>query len=151
MVAKNVETKCEGLSLALFIYAIAGNLTFALSICVISMEGKHLLVNASWLAGSFFFSFAAFCRVLWLIEGMMIVGSTLTILFDLFVSRPMSARSSFERLTVHVTLGRIPILPLSPRTYIRTPSTRQPERSRVIFTSPSPRHHHHHHHQNSPS
>jgi len=51
-IAKNMETKCEGLSLALFVYAIAGNLTFALSICVVSMESKHLIVNASWLAGS---------------------------------------------------------------------------------------------------
>jgi len=61
-IAKNMETKCEGLSLALFVYAIAGNLTFALSICVVSMEWRHLLVNASWLA-----------------------GSTLTVLSDLFV------------------------------------------------------------------
>jgi uncharacterized protein with PQ loop repeat len=61
-IAKNLETKCEGLSIALFVFAISGNLTYALSICVASMEWNHLIVNASWLA-----------------------GSTLTVLTDLFV------------------------------------------------------------------
>lgn len=52
MLAKNMRTRCEGLSLALFLFAIAGNASFVLSICVISLEWRHLLVNASWLAGS---------------------------------------------------------------------------------------------------
>jgi hypothetical protein len=49
---KNMETKCEGLSVALFLFAIGGNITYVLSICVVSMEWKHLATNASWLAGS---------------------------------------------------------------------------------------------------
>jgi len=49
---KNFKTKCEGLSLALFMFAIAGNATYVLSICTDSMERKHLIANASWLAGS---------------------------------------------------------------------------------------------------
>ncbi|KAG8691237.1 hypothetical protein FRC11_005735, partial [Ceratobasidium sp. 423] len=51
-ILKNRETKCEGLSLALFMFAITGNLAYVLSICVISMSPQHLLANASWLAGS---------------------------------------------------------------------------------------------------
>lgn len=51
-IAKNRETKCEGLSLALFLFAILGNVTYVLSICVISMEKDHLILSAPWLAGS---------------------------------------------------------------------------------------------------
>jgi len=61
-ILKNVETKCEGLSPALFLFAITGNGTYALSICFASMKTKYLLANAPWLA-----------------------GSVLTIFFDLFV------------------------------------------------------------------
>ncbi|PAV17126.1 PQ-loop-domain-containing [Pyrrhoderma noxium] len=61
-ILKNFQTRCEGLSLALFMFSIAGNVTYALSICAESMEKKHLIANASWLA-----------------------GSTLTIFLDLFV------------------------------------------------------------------
>ena len=32
-------------------FAIAGNVTYVLSICVVSMEKKYLIANASWLAG----------------------------------------------------------------------------------------------------
>ncbi|KAJ1303314.1 hypothetical protein OPQ81_011511 [Rhizoctonia solani] len=49
---KNCKTKCEGLSLAMFMFTITGNLTYVLSICVVSMSSQHLLANASWLAGS---------------------------------------------------------------------------------------------------
>jgi len=49
---KNFETKCEGLSPALFLFAISGNSTYALSICFASMKMKYLLANAPWLAGS---------------------------------------------------------------------------------------------------
>jgi len=49
---KNLRTKCEGLSPGLFLFSIFGNLTYALSICVSSMELDHLIANASWLAGS---------------------------------------------------------------------------------------------------
>ncbi|TDL23288.1 PQ-loop-domain-containing protein [Rickenella mellea] len=49
---KNFTTKCEGLSLALFMFAIAGNAAYVLSICTDSMEAQHLIANASWIAGS---------------------------------------------------------------------------------------------------
>lgn len=61
-ILKNFDTKCRGLSPGLFIFGIMGNLTYALSICVSSMEMEHLIANASWLA-----------------------GSTLTVLLDVFV------------------------------------------------------------------
>ena len=48
---KNFTTKCEGLSLALFMFAIAGNVTYVLSICTDSMDRQHLVANAPWLAG----------------------------------------------------------------------------------------------------
>ncbi|KAI9443368.1 PQ-loop-domain-containing protein [Lactarius indigo] len=51
-ILKNFDTKCRGLSPGLFIFGIMGNLTYALSICVSSMEMEHLIANASWLAGS---------------------------------------------------------------------------------------------------
>ncbi|KAG8744918.1 hypothetical protein FRC12_014711, partial [Ceratobasidium sp. 428] len=51
-ILKNRETKCEGLSLALFMFTLTGNFTYVLSICVASMSNQHLLANASWLAGS---------------------------------------------------------------------------------------------------
>ncbi|KAI0297719.1 PQ-loop-domain-containing protein [Russula brevipes] len=51
-ILKNCDTKCHGLSPGLFIFGIMGNLTYALSICVSSMEMDHLIANASWLAGS---------------------------------------------------------------------------------------------------
>ncbi|CUA68785.1 putative vacuolar amino acid transporter YPQ1 [Rhizoctonia solani] len=51
-ILKNRETKCEGLSLALFMFTITGNLTYVLSICVVSLSSQHILANASWLAGS---------------------------------------------------------------------------------------------------
>ncbi|KAG8881388.1 hypothetical protein FRB99_004727 [Tulasnella sp. 403] len=51
-IIKNAQTKCAGLSLALFVFAVGGNLTFVLSILVASTSMKHLIANASWLAGS---------------------------------------------------------------------------------------------------
>jgi len=59
---KNFETKCEGLSPGLFIFAITGNVTFALSITTASTQRHYLVMNGSWLA-----------------------GSALTVIFDLFV------------------------------------------------------------------
>jgi len=49
---KNRETKCTGLSPVFFGFAMTGNVTYVLSICVASMDKHYLLVNASWLAGS---------------------------------------------------------------------------------------------------
>ncbi|CCM03558.1 uncharacterized protein FIBRA_05694 [Fibroporia radiculosa] len=51
-IVKNFKSKCEGLSPFLFIYSITGNTTYVLSILTVSMNAKHLTVNASWLAGS---------------------------------------------------------------------------------------------------
>lgn len=62
---KNFETKCEGLSPGLFLFAISGNLTYALSICVASMERDYLIRNGSWLAGSaltIFFDIFVLCQ-----------------------------------------------------------------------------------------
>jgi len=50
-IVKNIETRCEGLSPALFLFAITGNCTYSLSICFASMKRKYLLANAPWLAG----------------------------------------------------------------------------------------------------
>lgn len=49
---KNVETKCEGLSPALFLFSISGNSTYAISIFFASTKARYLLANAPWLAGS---------------------------------------------------------------------------------------------------
>ncbi|KAL0961426.1 hypothetical protein HGRIS_006372 [Hohenbuehelia grisea] len=49
---KNFKTRCAGLSPALFLFAIMGNATYALSICAKSMDRRYLILNASWLAGS---------------------------------------------------------------------------------------------------
>lgn len=46
-----METKCKGLSPALFVFSIAGNTTYALSILAVSLDYNHLVVNAAWLAG----------------------------------------------------------------------------------------------------
>lgn len=51
-ISKNFETRCEGLSPALFLFAILGNLAYVLSICTKSMAMDYLITNASWLAGS---------------------------------------------------------------------------------------------------
>ena len=48
---KNFKTRCEGLSPALFYFAIFGNITYALSICAKSIDIEYLLANAAWLAG----------------------------------------------------------------------------------------------------
>ncbi|KAK2465356.1 hypothetical protein APHAL10511_002710 [Amanita phalloides] len=51
-ILKNFKTRCDGLSPALFFFAIVGNITYSLSICVKSMNREYLIMNASWLAGS---------------------------------------------------------------------------------------------------
>ncbi|KAJ7212034.1 PQ loop repeat-domain-containing protein, partial [Mycena pura] len=50
-IVKNPQTRCEGLSPALFFFALGGNITYSLSIIVKSTEKDYLIVNASWLAG----------------------------------------------------------------------------------------------------
>jgi len=62
---KNFQTKCEGLSPGLFVFAISGNVTYALSIMVASMERQYLVRNGSWLAGSLltvFFDVFVLCQ-----------------------------------------------------------------------------------------
>ncbi|KAF8313264.1 hypothetical protein DL93DRAFT_2167969 [Clavulina sp. PMI_390] len=49
---KNGTTRCEGLSLGLFMFTIAGNFFYALSLLVLPMDWNGLIVTASWLAGS---------------------------------------------------------------------------------------------------
>ncbi|KAF8835637.1 PQ-loop-domain-containing protein [Paxillus ammoniavirescens] len=51
-ILKNCKTRCEGLAPGLFLFAILGNATYALSIIVVSTERSYLIRNASWLAGS---------------------------------------------------------------------------------------------------
>ncbi|KAF9453121.1 PQ-loop-domain-containing protein [Macrolepiota fuliginosa MF-IS2] len=48
---KNVETRCEGLSLGLFVFMIFGSFTYAASICAKSTDREYLIINASWLVG----------------------------------------------------------------------------------------------------
>ncbi|GAA5879023.1 hypothetical protein JCM16303_001271 [Sporobolomyces ruberrimus] len=50
--ALNRKTKCEGLSLLMFCFAVIGNITFVASILLTSMSLQHILVNAPWLLGS---------------------------------------------------------------------------------------------------
>ncbi|KAL4080814.1 PQ-loop-domain-containing protein, partial [Scleroderma citrinum] len=49
---KKFKTRCEGLAPGLFFFAILGNSTYALSICVTSLDRDYLIRNASWLAGT---------------------------------------------------------------------------------------------------
>lgn len=51
-ILKNRTTKCEGLSLALFVFAVAGNLTYVASILLKSTERDYLVESFSWLVGS---------------------------------------------------------------------------------------------------
>ncbi|KAJ7505219.1 PQ loop repeat-domain-containing protein [Mycena galericulata] len=51
-IAKNFRTRCEGLSPALFYFAILGNVTYSWSIIAKSTDKDYLITNASWLAGS---------------------------------------------------------------------------------------------------
>ena len=49
---KNQQTKCAGLSLALFIFAVGGNVTYVLSILLMDTSTGYLIENASWIVGS---------------------------------------------------------------------------------------------------
>ncbi|GAA5956179.1 hypothetical protein JCM3765_005482 [Sporobolomyces pararoseus] len=50
--ALNRKTKCEGLSLLMFCFAVIGNVTYVASILLTSLSLQHILVNAPWLLGS---------------------------------------------------------------------------------------------------
>lgn len=43
---------CEGISFLFFLFACIGNITFILSVIVISSDPTYLMVNSSWLLGS---------------------------------------------------------------------------------------------------
>lgn len=49
---KNRETKCEGLSLALFVFAVVGNVTYVASILIKDLSRDYVIENLSWLIGS---------------------------------------------------------------------------------------------------
>ncbi|CAD6982540.1 unnamed protein product [Tilletia controversa] len=51
-IMKNRKTYCEGLSMALFVFALLGNSTYVASIMLKSTDPEYLLENASWLVGS---------------------------------------------------------------------------------------------------
>jgi uncharacterized protein with PQ loop repeat len=51
-IIKNRQTKCEGLSLALFVFAVVGNLTYVASILIKSHARDYVVENLSWLVGS---------------------------------------------------------------------------------------------------
>lgn len=51
-IRKNRTTKCEGLSMSLFVYAVSGNATYVASILALSTERRYVLENLSWLIGS---------------------------------------------------------------------------------------------------
>ncbi|KAK0548433.1 putative vacuolar membrane transporter for cationic amino acids [Tilletia horrida] len=51
-IIKNRKTYCEGLSMALFVFALLGNSTYVASIMLKSLDPDYLLENASWLVGS---------------------------------------------------------------------------------------------------
>lgn len=49
---KNRQTKCEGLSLVLFVFAVMGNVTYVASIIIKSTSPDYIVENLSWLIGS---------------------------------------------------------------------------------------------------
>lgn len=49
----NYERKsCEGISFLFFLFACLGNITYVISIVVVSSGRKYLLINLPWLIGS---------------------------------------------------------------------------------------------------
>ncbi|KAI8872818.1 PQ-loop-domain-containing protein [Ramicandelaber brevisporus] len=46
------ESSCEGLSPLMFVFAVLGNVTFCMSILLISMEWSYVRINLPWLAGA---------------------------------------------------------------------------------------------------
>jgi len=51
-IVKNAKTKCAGLSLALFVFCLGGNVTYVSSILVADPSKEHVIANLSWLCGS---------------------------------------------------------------------------------------------------
>ncbi|GAA5987894.1 hypothetical protein JCM10908_007262 [Rhodotorula pacifica] len=48
----NRKTKCAGLSLLMFAFAVCGNATYVASILFTSTSAQHIMINAPWLLGS---------------------------------------------------------------------------------------------------
>jgi hypothetical protein len=78
---KNQTTHCVGLSIALFLFSVCGNLTYVASILFKSLDRKHLIANSSWLVGECNFE-RWHCFVLLIVPK----GSGGTILLDMIVS-----------------------------------------------------------------
>lgn len=51
-IIKNRKTKCEGLSIPLFCFALCGNISYVAQVMFESTEKDYLLVNLSWLVGT---------------------------------------------------------------------------------------------------
>ena len=49
---KNMETKCQGLSLMMFALSVMGNITYSGAILLPDTSPQHVWVNLSWLVGS---------------------------------------------------------------------------------------------------
>ncbi|KAL7413455.1 PQ loop repeat-domain-containing protein [Mrakia frigida] len=61
----NHQTKCEGLSLAMFFFSISGNLTYVASILFKSVRRRYIIANLPWLSGSaltVFLDIAVLCQ-----------------------------------------------------------------------------------------
>ena len=51
-IMKNSKTKCEGLSIPLFCFALCGNISYVAQVMFESTDRDYLLVNLSWLVGT---------------------------------------------------------------------------------------------------
>ncbi|OCH92838.1 PQ-loop-domain-containing protein [Obba rivulosa] len=90
-IVKNFRTRCAGLSPFLFVYSICGNMSYVLAILVLSMDSKHILANAAWIA-----------------------GSTLTVFLDVFVSQLFMLRLSLQRSAAHFAAPELTLTSLPP-------------------------------------
>jgi len=51
-IAKNTQTKCQGLSLMMFCFSVMGNVTYCMQILLPDPSPAHIYINFSWLVGS---------------------------------------------------------------------------------------------------
>lgn len=51
-IRKNNVTKCEGLSIPLFCFALSGNISYVLQVIFESTDFNYILINSSWLTGT---------------------------------------------------------------------------------------------------
>lgn len=100
LIVKNLKTKCEGLSPALFLFSIAGNVTYVLSILVASMDLDHIAANAGWIAGEHS------CPAAITSDVNCSAGSSLTVFLDVFVSLPQPCLGIHAHLVADQVLGQ---------------------------------------------